>query len=152
MATPKVTPDEKLEVTKFQIESSLKALADAWNSHDMAEYAAEFTEDADFVNILGMHWRGRARIESQHAALHCTIFRNSQLRIVDVSLRPLGPGVILALVNWEMTGHETPPGAPFVEVRHGVITGVFVQDGERWRITAFHNTNTVPVSLPGEDK
>jgi uncharacterized protein (TIGR02246 family) len=44
----------------------IKALSDSWNSHDMANYAAQFTEDADFVNVVGMHWRGRQQIETMH--------------------------------------------------------------------------------------
>jgi hypothetical protein len=47
-----------------------------------------------------------------------------------------------------MTGHETPPGVPFAEVRHGMITSVFVEREERWVIGALQNTEIVPVSLP----
>lgn len=150
MAPSEALPDEKFEVAKLQIENSIKAQADGWNSHDMVKFAAEFAQDADFVNVLGMHWRGQAKIEAQHDILHRTIFRHSQLRIVDISVRPLGTGVMLAIVNWEMTGHQTPPGAPFAELRHGVFSGVYVEQGGRWRIAALHNTDTVPVSLPGQ--
>jgi len=152
MAPLEAGPDETLEVAKLQIESSITAMAEGWNSHDMAKFAAEFVKDADFVNVLGMHWRGRPKIEAEHANLHRTIFRNSQLRIIDTSVRPVGRGVILAIVNWEMRGHETPPGAPFTEVRHGVFTGVYVEEGERWRIAALHNTDTVPAPLPWIEK
>ena len=33
--------------------------------------------------------------------------------------------------------------------RHGVITGVFVERNGRWLISAFQNTDIVPISLPG---
>jgi uncharacterized protein (TIGR02246 family) len=135
---------------KVQIANIVAALADSWNRHDMAMYAAQFTKDADFVNVIGMHWRGRGEIETRHADVHRTIFRNSTLRTLDYSLRLLSPGIVLTHINWEMSGHENPPGANFAHgVRHGVITGVFVEQGGRWLIAAFHNTEVVPITLPG---
>lgn len=126
----------------------IKALSDSWNSHDMATYAAQFAEDADFVNVLGMHWKGRAQIEAAHVQVHRTIFRNSKLKTLNCSLRPLAPGVVLTHVRWEMTGHESPSGVLFAEVRRGVITGVFIEQDGRWPIAAFQNTDIVPMSLP----
>ncbi len=135
---------------KSQIEKVLTALTESWNRHDMAAFGALFAEDADFVNVLGMHWHGRPEIEARHADVHRTIFRHSKLRTLEHSLRPLGPGVVLAHVRWEMTGHESLPGIPFAEVRQGMITGVLVEQEGRWRIAAFHNTDIVP--LPGSTK
>jgi uncharacterized protein (TIGR02246 family) len=131
-----------------EISLIIKALSDSWNSHDMAAYAAQFTEDADFVNVIGMHWKGRPEIEASHVQVHRTIFRNSKLKILDCSLRPLAPGVVLAHTRWEMTGHESPPGVRFSELRHGIISSVFVEREGRWLIAAFQNTDIVPMSLP----
>ena len=135
---------------KAQVAKIVASLADSWNRHDMATYAAQFTDDADFVNVIGMHWHGRSEIEARHVDVHRTIFRNSTLRTLDYSLRFLSPGVVLAHINWEMSGHESPPGANFAPgVRHGVITGVFVEQEGRWLIAAFHNTDVVSVTFPG---
>ena len=98
---------------KSQIANLIDVLSESWNRHDMATYAAQFTEDADFVNVIGMHWRGRPEIEARHADVHGTIFRNSTLRTFDNSLRLLGPGIVLAHIKWEMTGHESPQGSRF---------------------------------------
>jgi uncharacterized protein (TIGR02246 family) len=144
MATAQIAMDAQVKI--FSI---VKALSDSWNSHDMAEYAAQFTEDADFVNVVGMHWRGRAEIEARHIDIHRTIFRNSRLQTLGTSLRPLAHGVVLAHIHWEMTGHEAPPGVPLSAVRRGVITGVFVERNGQWLISAFQNTDIVSISLPG---
>lgn len=132
-----------------EIFSIVKALTDSWNSHDMKTYAAQFADNADFVNVLGMHSRGRAEIEARHVEIHRTIFRNSSISVQGCSIKPLAPTVVLAHIDWEMTGHEIPPGAPFAKVRHGVITAVFVEQDGRWLIEAFQNTDVVPVPLPG---
>src|SRR5271169_2444909 len=133
---------------KSQIAKLIDILSESWNRHDMATYAAQFTEDADFVNVIGMHWRGRPEIEARHADVHRTMFRNSTLRTLDYSLRLLTPGIVLAHIRWEMSGHQFPPEAHYPEIRHGVITGVLVEQGGRWRIAAFHNTDIIPISLP----
>jgi uncharacterized protein (TIGR02246 family) len=97
-----------------------------------------------------MHWKGRGEIISRHEDVHLTIFRNSTLKTLDYALRLLAPGVVLAHIQWEMAGHEPPPGAPFsAAVRHGIITSVFVEQQGRWLIAAFQNTDIVPISPPG---
>ena len=136
---------QDLQNAKVQIESVVNALAESWNSHDMMLFAAQFADDADFVNVLGMHWHGRPAIEEKHAELHRTVFRNSTLKISEYSVRPLTGDVVLAHIQWEMSGHETPADVAFEKVRHGMITAVFVEREERWVIGAFQNTEVAPV-------
>jgi len=61
------TTTEPTADAKAQIANVVAALVDSWNRHDMATYAAQFTENADFVNVLGMHYGGRPEIEARHA-------------------------------------------------------------------------------------
>jgi uncharacterized protein (TIGR02246 family) len=82
--------------TVSKIEAVIAALSESWNCHDMVAYASHFTENADFINILGMHWRGRPAIEAQHIAIHETIFRNSQLQELNHTIRFLTPEVAVA--------------------------------------------------------
>ena len=95
--------------------------------------------------------RGRAAIEAQHIAIHKTVFRNSQLEALQQTVRFLTPEVAVAHVNWQMTGHDTSqtkewqPGA----ARKGVLTAVLVPEGDTWRISALHNTDSVSVPALG---
>ena len=132
-----------------EIQAAVRTMFDGWNSHDMTMFASPFAEDADFVNVLGMHWFGRPEIEERHVELHRKIFRNSILKILNCTLRPIAAGVVLAHITWEMTGHETPPFAPFPPLRQGLITAVFVERDGRWWIASSQNTDIVSVSLPG---
>jgi len=121
-------------------------LAESWNRHDMTAFAALFAENADFVNVIGMHWHGRQEIEEKHAQTHCTIFRNSVLQIVAVTaVRFLNPTIALAHARTELKGAESlrEPVAP--EVRRTLLTCVLMKDADRWLITAAHNTDIVPV-------
>lgn len=38
----------------------VNAFADAWNRHDMEAFAQLFAADAEFVNVVGLWWKGRA--------------------------------------------------------------------------------------------
>lgn len=116
----------------------------------MAAFAAQFTEDTDFVNVLGLHLRGRPAIEAQHVAIHQIVFRSSQLQRLDQTIRSLTSEVAVAHVNWQMTGHETGPVKQWQpEVRRGILTAV-LPEGDTWRITTLHNTDTLAV--PGLGK
>ena len=39
-------------------EAAIERFAAAWNSRDAAALAALFDDDADFVNVVGIRWRG----------------------------------------------------------------------------------------------
>ncbi|MFZ1140326.1 MAG: SgcJ/EcaC family oxidoreductase [Candidatus Sulfotelmatobacter sp.] len=90
MPTPKRIAAHSKDATE-SVKSVVASLAESWNRHDMAAFAAAFAENADFVNVIGMHWQGRQEIEIKHAQTHRTIFRNSVLQIVEVTVRFLTP-------------------------------------------------------------
>ncbi len=90
MQMPKPSDAQSKDATAG-VKSVVASLAENWNRHDMTAFAAAFTENADFVNVIGMHWQGRPEIESKHTATHRTIFRNSTLQIVESTVRFLTP-------------------------------------------------------------
>ena len=134
--------------TATGVDTVVSAVVEAWNRHDMKAYSAQFTEDADFVNVVGMHFRGRPQIEAVHLDLHRSIFKNSILRAVSTSVRPVNDQVALAHIAWEMTGAEGLPGWNVPELRKGMMSLVLVLSGDRWLITAAQNTDAVPLDLP----
>jgi uncharacterized protein (TIGR02246 family) len=138
-----------------QIAGLIDALRDSWNRHDMKAYAALFEEGADFVNVVGMHWNGRAEIEAVHIRLHETIFRNTSLSDVKSTIRLLTPEIALVHVAWEMHGAEGLENWQVPEVRHGHMSLVLIANPKAehgWLITALHNTEVVPVSMSDLDK
>ena len=142
---------QELEVpTQTQIESIVAALAETWNHHDMAAYAALFSEDADFVNVVGMHWRGRKEIEACHVRLHETIFRDSQVRCVDWRVRMIREDVALVHIACQMIGAEGLENWKVADVRRTQMS-VLLVPAERsrhgWEIAALHNTEVVPLSM-----
>lgn len=51
------------------IKDVLHRYGDAWNRHDMKALAELFTDEAHWVNIVGMHWPGKAAVVRGHEAL-----------------------------------------------------------------------------------
>ena len=135
-------------LTAAGVDTVVSAVVEAWNRHDMQAYSAQFTDDADFVNVVGMHFRGRPQIEAVHIDLHRTIFRNSIVRAVSTTVRFVSDQIALAHVAWEMTGAEGLPGWNVPELRKGMMGLVLVRNGDRWLITAAQNTDAVPLELP----
>ena len=121
--------------------------AETWNAHDMAAMADLFADDADFVNIGGMHLKGREQIRSEHVKLHAMQFKESVLTIRGVSVRFPAPSVAIAHVEWAMKGDRDSDGTSR-RPREGLATWTLVKRAGDWRIVASHNTNRVQEVAP----
>lgn len=98
----------------------VESFAECWNRHDMNAFAELFSEDAEFVNVVGLWWKGRAEIKAAHEFTHQTIFKNSRLTIAEINTRFPAPQMAIARCRWKLVGHVTPEGAPLPE-RYGVL-------------------------------
>jgi uncharacterized protein (TIGR02246 family) len=135
-------PDET-EIRKVEL-----GLQEAWNNHDMKAWANLFTEDADFVNVSGWWWKGRAEIEKKHAEIHAYIFRDSTLTIYEVDTRFLTPEIAIVHISWSLTGNRNPDGSDG-QPRRGIFTQVLQKQNGKWLIAAGQNTDSRPeVSVP----
>ena len=110
-------------------------LVAAWNEHDMRRFAACFAEDADFVNVAGMWWHGRAEIEQRHAAGHAGRLRETTLESRVARFKEIGADIGVAHATWELTGPN--------ETRHGVWSFTLRAGEDRAEIVSAHNTNTL---------
>ena len=124
---------ESLHAVAAAIAARLEA---AWNAADADGFAAEFTPDADFVNVRGDYASGRGAIETAHAHIWSTIYAGSTLRYSVSRCRQLAPGVLVAHVD----AHLHVPAGPLAGEIHAIPSLVLVQAGDRWQIAAFHNT------------
>jgi uncharacterized protein (TIGR02246 family) len=115
----------------------LHRLDDAWNAADAARFAAEFADDADLVNIFGVHFSGRAEIERRIRTIFDTIYKGSTHRSRTLELaRYLSPDTVLALSSNEIA----VPDGPLAPVSRNRQTFVLTRSGDAWRIRHWHNT------------
>jgi uncharacterized protein (TIGR02246 family) len=127
-----------------RIRSLQQQQAVAWNSHEIAAYAALFTADADVINVLGWQWHSRAELQQKLGGAFKTVFANSRLTIGEVTVEFVKPDVAVAHVRWTMTGALSPTGSGSDVPEQGIQTQVLVKQGDIWKIKDFQNTNSVP--------
>ncbi|MBV9848213.1 MAG: SgcJ/EcaC family oxidoreductase [Armatimonadetes bacterium] len=120
----------------------------AWNDGDSAAIAALFAEEADFINVLGAHDRGRASIEASHRFIFDTIYRGSRNRYTVETIRFIRPDVAVAFLRAHLTFHA---GERTGEI-HARPTMVLAKEGADWRIVVFQNTKiAAPEARSGAD-
>src|SRR6476469_4616449 len=77
-------------LSRAEADAICAAMEAAWNAGDGAAYAATFAEDADFVNVLGHHARGRAEIAAGHQGIFDSVYKGSRNHLRFEHLRSLG--------------------------------------------------------------
>lgn len=118
----------------------------AWNSHDMARFAACFATDADFVNVTGAWWRGRAEIEEKHAASHADMFKNSTMQVQLASFKEIGASIGLMHITWRLEGHAESGPRRTTDPRRGVWSWTVREHQSRLEIISSHNTDVLAAS------
>jgi len=135
-----------MDAETLAVSRVVRAFADAWNAHDMKAFGDLFASDAEFVNVVGLWWIGRAAIRDAHTFTHRTVFKHSRLTLDDVAIRWPAPQLALARCRWRLEGHVASDGKP-LPARHGILQHVLRKDGDRWRILDSQNTDVIPGEL-----
>jgi uncharacterized protein (TIGR02246 family) len=122
------------------------AFASALNAQNADELGQLFTEDAEFVNILGMRMRGRAGIVDGHAWAFAGPLRGRHVRFDQVDELKVTDDVTV------LHGHsvrERQPDAPVEGLPDGTSVLVFVtrRGTQGWQIVAA--TNVTEAAPPG---
>ena len=113
----------------------LEQLELAWNAGDGAAFGVPFADESDFVNVRGEHHRGADNIAHGHQAIFDSIYAGSTVRFRLDMARPVA-GTILAVA----TSTLDAPSGPLQGVHNARFTMVIAEQGDDWRVTAFHNT------------
>jgi len=117
----------------------------AWNAHDMPALAKLFCEDAQWVNKVGMYWRGRDEIMVAHTAFHETIFKNHSYRTDAVETRAIAPGVAVAVATETFDGFKAPDGRDWPKARNR-LSYVLVKGPDGWKIAHGQNAEVDEVA------
>jgi uncharacterized protein (TIGR02246 family) len=130
----------------------------AWNTHDMKLLATLFREDAEFVNVVGMHWRGRDAIVKAHAIFHEIMFKDCRFKTDSIETRPLGGDHAIAMWTATQDSYTTPSGQ-VVPKGQFKLSLILAKGPEGWRIAHGHNVRidaeavkNDPVNSPRKEK
>ena len=122
----------------------VNGFADAWNRHDMRAMHDLDTEDVEWVNVVGHHWRGKETVRKGHTAIHKGMEAKTRMSVESISLHPIAPDVTVAVATLHFFRTPTDPlytGNGDTKTR-GSFTMV-KRDGV-WKIAQFQNTVVDP--------
>ncbi len=65
----------------------------AWNASDMTAMWQLATDDVHWVNVVGMHWRGKAEVQKAHQVYFDLLFKGRSCKLDEIeSIAPLPGG------------------------------------------------------------
>jgi uncharacterized protein (TIGR02246 family) len=139
--TPERSPGKTNVLSENDDTAIRKVFSDyeaAWNSHDMKAFVKLFRDDAEAINVVGMHWRGKAAIEKSHTVYHEILFKNHNIKTDDVQIRSLGHGHAIAVVTTTNDAFTTPDGQKMSKAQNRQ-TYVLTKADDGWKVVHFHN-------------
>jgi uncharacterized protein (TIGR02246 family) len=113
----------------------------SWNRHDTAAFGRLFTENCEYVNIAGVHWKGVQEIIQRHGELFQNRLKTAVRTLTGAEVRFSTPDVALVHATWDVTGWGRPTGEA-VPVLKEITTMVMVKTNGKWLITSFQDTES----------
>jgi len=130
------------------LRQTLAKQAEAWNQHDAKAWVAPFSEDAEFINIVGTTLQGRPEIEKRHREIFESIFARSRVVVHTRKVRPIGASAALVETDYELRDYDRlPPGIRPTDPDGTLRTRlkyVWELKPEGWRIISAQNTAVLP--------
>lgn len=120
------------------IRKTVLGVEESWNSHDMKAFGQLLREDAHWVNVVGMHWRGRDAVVKAHAIFHEIMFKDCKLKTEAIEARPLGGDYAIAVVTTTQDAFTTPDGhaMPKGQTRMSLV---LARSPDGWKIVHAEN-------------
>lgn len=123
------------------INKQVEAIVYSWNNHNYDDIKNYTTEDTDWVNVVGMWWKGRKESQYAHQVYHNTIFKTDVCETKSVHIRFITKDVALAHVVWHFDDpypEPLPDGKnPGPTDTHATL--VFLNQNGVWLMTAGEN-------------
>ena len=136
------TEYQRAKADETEVRQLVTAYTDAWNRHDTQAFARVFTDDVDYVNIAGRHWKGVEENVREHAIRFAGNMKSAVQTPTEIQVRFLTDEIALVHTSWDVTGYVRPDGKS-VPLLKEITTMVVVKHGGKWLITAFQNTERV---------
>lgn len=122
------------------INQQVDAMVYSWNNHNYDDLKNYTTENTDWVNVVGMWWKGREESQYAHQAYHNTIFKTTTMEKKFVAIRFLSDDVAIAHVILHMSGGDVPmPDGKKPDPTDALALLVYVKQNDKWLMTAGEN-------------
>ena len=135
-----------------EVKKLVNELHDAFNSHDFTTLKVNSTDDVSWVNIVGMWWKGRDQVVGAHTAVFDKIFNGVKFEEKEVAFRAVSGDVILVNVIHHVGAFYPPDGVDHGNNKRPAIDNnlqlVYVKQNGKWLLSAGHNTEVQPGTVP----
>ena len=144
-------------IPEDSLRRSIDLYVDGWQQKSGELFVRPFAEGAQFVNIFGTHFSGKAVVASRHQKIFETFLKGTRLVVEKVTYTGVKDDLGLAHVVWQLSGlssehclanpQENSLGCP----RRGIFNHVFVAAADAlggWQIV--ETQNTLIVAPPGK--
>jgi uncharacterized protein (TIGR02246 family) len=120
------------------INDQVDAMIYSWNHHNYDDLKNYTTENTDWVNAVGMWWKGQKESQYAHQVYHNTILKESTVEKKSVAIRFITQNVAIAHLRWYFSTFTDPDGK-----KRGpddcIATVVYVKQNGKWLMDAGEN-------------
>jgi uncharacterized protein (TIGR02246 family) len=124
------------------INKQVDAMIYSWNNHNYDDLKNYTTENTDWVNNVGMWWKGRKESQYAHQAYHNTFFKDVTMEKKSVAIRFITKDVAVAHLVWHYSSYIAPDGKKYGDT-DGLATLVYVKGNGKWLMTAGENVDII---------
>ena len=114
----------------------------SWNRHDTAALGRFFTENCDYVDMAGVHWKGVHEIVQRQAEVFQHRSKTAVRRLTGAEVSFSTPDVALVHATWNLTGSSSRPTGKAVPVLKEITMMKMVKTNGKWLITDFQDTKS----------
>jgi uncharacterized protein (TIGR02246 family) len=134
------------------IRETIARFGASWAKDDFSDMKDYMTADVNWVNIVGMHWKGLKEVQYAHQFYVNGMFKNIVPQTVESSVRMITADVAIAYWKSHMPAFFPPdgidPGGNKHEEADDIATIVLVKQKGRWMITSAENVVVIPQAAP----
>jgi uncharacterized protein (TIGR02246 family) len=124
-------------------ESAVRGLvnefANTWNRHDMKAMHELDTDDVEWINVVGHHWRGKTTVTKGHVAIHKGMVAQVSMSVESMDTRSIAPTVAVAVATMHF-GPSRDPRHSWVAAAKTRGSFTMVKRDGVWKIVHFQNT------------
>lgn len=126
------------------IQAQVSQMVSDWNTHEFKNMDSYMTDDVEWVNIVGMWWKGRAEVKAAHQGNFGAFFKGVPFKQKSLKTRFLTKDVAIATLI-SSVGEFFPPdgidhGNNKMPASDDILTLVFVKQNGKWLIASGQNT------------
>lgn len=130
---------------KVAINEQVDAMIYSWNHHNYDDMKNYTTENTDWVNVVGMWWKGRKESQYAHQFMHNSFLKGSVCEKNAITTRFITKDVAIVHVEWQFYGGAPLPDGTPARTKENpnvdLATLVFLKQNGKWLLEAGENVH-----------